>query len=159
MGKKLIILILILIIVIPIGVLAADLALTISSFDPNKVSVNHSAIVPVLASDNSSFDYSFSVLVTTPPAGFIPKSAVVTVRMFEVNETISHKIVEEFPLGTSVNKTISGTVGLTEILQAILDSGGSLTFKLKGSITIKILGFEIPGLAFDIPEQTFGLND
>lgn len=145
----------ILAILIPVGIFGADIALSVSSFSPGDISVSVGTPTVTLASDNSSIDYSVAVTLTTPKLGFLPKSAILTVQFYEGTTTIGNPLVSEFTLGTTVTKTVSGTITLTSSQITTLSSGGSIILTIKGSAEVKTFSvIPIPGLSGDLPDQT-----
>jgi len=155
MGKKLIILIVFLIIIIPIGILGADIALSISSFDPSKIAVSADMPSVSLTDDNSSINYAVNITLSTPQLGFLPKAIIINLKVYEGTNVIGDPLTTTITLGGNHTEAITGVITLAEIYEQMISGGQSLTLKVKGLVKFAIFGFTIPGIEFPIPDQSF----
>ncbi|MFX0064113.1 MAG: hypothetical protein ACFFC7_18230 [Candidatus Hermodarchaeota archaeon] len=158
MRKKWLIILLIgiiaLAIVVPVGIIAADLIISDNSYNPADVSASVNPNVVILASDNSTFDFNLNFTLDTPVLGFLPKTILVTAQFYEqgTNIAVGNPFSSEVPLGKPVTIPVSGTVTLTPAQKQTISTGGSITFDLKGTVRIKVLGVTIPRVSYDILE-------
>ena len=143
--------------IILIGVLGADIYLTVSNFSPSKVSLNVSTPNVGLSPDNSSIVFSTNITLTTPPAGFIPKSLTATITLF-YNKSIQlgNPLVISLQLGKTVTDSINQSIPLTTELTQAVSQGKSVAITIKTSANISLFGITIP-YTFNVPDQTINV--
>lgn len=146
--------IIILAIVVPVGIIAADLIISDNSYNPADVSASVSPNIVILSSDNSTFDFNFNFTLDTPVLGFLPKTILITAQFYEqgTDTAVGGTFSREVPLGKPVTIPLSGTVTLTNAQKQTISMGGSITFDLKGTARIKVLGVTIPRVSIPIEE-------
>ena len=160
MMKKIALIVIFVFIILPLILLiiiGADAYLTISNFSPSKVSLDVSTPTVSLSNDNKTVMFSTMINLTTPKAGFIPKSASATVTLY-YNKTIKlgdpiHLTLE---LGKTVTQPINENITLTSDITNSLSQGRSVSVTIKTSASIAVFGITIP-YNFKVPDQTFSL--
>lgn len=161
--KKVALILIFIFIILPIiliGIVGADVYLTVTNFSPDKVSVNTSQPTVSLSSDNTTLSFAFSVNLTTPQAGFIPKGALATIKLFYTNGSTTTQIGEPLQLTLELGKTSSNSINqsiiLTSELTKALSQGQGITVTVKTGVQILLFGFVIP-YTFNVPDQNFTL--
>ena len=161
--KKVILLFIFIFIILPIiliGIVGADVYLTVTNFSPDKVSVNTSQPTVSLSPDNKTLSFAFSINLTTPQAGFIPKGALATITLFYSNGSTTTQIGDPLHLALELGKTSSNnlteTIVLNPELTNALSKGQSIIVTVKTGVEIQIFGFTIP-YTFKVPDQNFTL--
>ena len=158
--KKVALILIFVIIILPLLLLiiiGADAYLTISNFSPSKVSLDVSAPTVSLSSDNKTLTFSTMINLTTPQAGFIPKSASATINLY-YNETsqLGNPIHLTLELGKTISQPINESITLTPDITNSLSQGKSISVTVKTSASIAVFGITIP-YSFKVPDQTFNI--
>lgn len=158
MGIKLVLLVVALLIITPLVVVGVDLGLTATSVDADSVDVATSDVTSVLSNNNQTLDVSVDVTIETPPAGFLPKSILINLQLYDSGgNKVGAVVSAEFDLGSAVTKTITHSVELDAALVQSLSSGDSLTFEVRGTAGVALVGISLP-VEFDVPTKTFQVN-
>lgn len=159
MAKKIALILIFVFIILPIiiiGIIGADVYLTLTSFSPSKVSLNVTTPEVGLASDNSSIWFSMNVTLKTPPAGFIPKTVTARISLNYNGTQLGNSIVLSFSLGKTVTHAINQTFPLDSSIVSSLSQGKPVNFTVKTSATLSIFGITIP-YKFKVPDETFSI--
>jgi hypothetical protein len=158
--KKVLLILIFIFIILPIILLAivgVDVYLTVSNFSPEKVSLDVSEPVAGLSADNKTLNFMVNINLTTPQAGFIPKSLTLTVTLFYNTTTqIGEPFVVNLELGTTSFSSINQSILLSQSLTDSLAQGDSVSVTVKSLASIGVFGITIP-YSFNVPDQTFNL--
>lgn len=161
--KKIVLFLIFIFIILPIiliGIIGADVYLTVTNFSADKVSVDISQPTVSLSSDNTTLSFAISINLTTPQAGFIPKGALATIKLFYTNGSATTQIGDplqlNLELGTTSSNNINQSILLTPELTQSLSQGQSITVTVKTGVEIQIFGVTIP-YTINVPDQNFNL--
>lgn len=157
MFKQIFLLLIFIFVILPIilfGVVIADVYLTVSGFDINQVQIDIGTPSVSLSSDNTSLDFSTTVNVTLPKAGFIPKGVSITFQLFQNTTALGDPSTITIELGNSVSNVINQSIALTQDMTDSITAGGSISIILKSSAKMEVFGYPIP-YDIAIPDQTF----
>ena len=157
MAKKIALVLIFVFIILPIiiiGILGADIYLTLTSFSPSKVSFSATTPQLSLSSDNQSIIIKMNVTLKTPPAGFLPKTITAKVTLYDNNSMqLGKPIVFTLTLGKTSTNDINQPVPLSQTLIQEVALGHSISITVKTRATIALLGITIP-YTFKVPDET-----
>ncbi len=140
------------VIIIPIAIIGADIAISLTSFNPDDIDVEVSKPTFEFSQDNKTIFYAVNITLTTPSLGFIPKSLTLNLGMYDAEDNpIGDPITSEFPIGETKTETLSGEIELNDELIQEIALGASISLTIKGTVGVIYLGFEIIDL--DLPPE------
>jgi hypothetical protein len=156
MGKGLTAFLIILFIVLAAGgVIGTDVYLSIKDFEEKSGELDLGTINYAVGTDNKTI--TISTTVTTPKLGYLPKAIKLDIVFKKSGSPYGDPVSQTIKIGQT--QPIEFVLVLTDTDKTTVDTGGTITISVEGTVTLIYIGIPIKAASYDLPSETIDIHN